>query len=54
MLYEIPNHVKDNILVFLKRSQLTGEEVDAFNEVRYILNNPIKQSEPESIKDAEE
>lgn len=39
--YEIPQHTLNNIILFLKRVNLTGDESFAWVEILKILNSPI-------------
>jgi hypothetical protein len=43
--YELPQHTIDNIMLFLKRTPLTGEEAIAWVEIVQKLNNPINGNE---------
>lgn len=45
MKYEISEQVKNNLLVFLQRTELKGNEVPAYVEIINILNNPIIENE---------
>lgn len=45
MKYEISEQVKNNLLVFLQRTDLKGNEVPAYVEIINILNNPIIENE---------
>ena len=42
---EIPQHVLNNINIFLKRVNLTGDEVPAWIEIINNLNKPIIENE---------
>jgi hypothetical protein len=41
MRYDIPEHVKQNILTFLSRTDLKGSEVSAYVEILNVLNKPV-------------
>ena len=45
MKYEISEQAKNNLLVFLQRTDLKGNEVPAYVEIINILNNPIIENE---------
>lgn len=52
MQYEISEQTKNNLLLFLDRTTATGRvENQAFNEIIYILSNPI-QSQPTTLTDS--
>jgi hypothetical protein len=40
--YELDDIKKNNLIEFLKRVQLSGAEVPAFNDILLALNKPIK------------
>jgi len=42
---EIPQHVLNNINIFMKRVNLTGDEVPAWIEIINNLNKPIIENE---------
>lgn len=43
MKYEISNEIKNNILVFLERTELQGKEVPAYIQIMNALSNPIQE-----------
>ena len=42
MKYELNEQTKNNLLVFLQRTELKGSEVVSFVELMQLFNNPIK------------
>jgi len=47
MKYEIPDRIKSNLMEFLNRVEYKGfNEVAAIQEILFIFNNPIKESQP--------
>jgi hypothetical protein len=46
--YEISDQVRDNILIFLDRVELKGNEAEPLVQIKYILLNPIQEGKPES------
>ena len=47
--YELTDEQIRNLKIFLQRTNLSGEEVPAFNQISSILNQPIKDPSPEQI-----
>ena len=47
--YGLTDEQVRNIKIFLQRTNLSGEEVAAFNQVTAILNQPIKDPAPEEV-----
>lgn len=51
MLFEIPEAIHKNLIAFLGRVSLQGNEVPAFNEVIVALNKPVESPEKNREKE---
>jgi hypothetical protein len=51
MKFEFNESQLNNLIVFLDRTELKGiKEVQAFNEIMAVLNNPIKDEQSQEQK----
>jgi hypothetical protein len=48
--YEISEQILNNIVYFLKKTTLTGEEVPAYNEIFVCLSSPIQEENQETTQ----
>lgn len=49
--YEISNVIRDNILLFLKRVKIKGDEAPVIMEIIQLFKNPIVEKKEGKIKD---
>lgn len=43
LTYKLPQHVVNNMLLFLKRANMTGEESFSWVEIVNYLNRPVQK-----------